>query len=159
MIRIATKEDSDAIADLCIASRKEHMSFTQPVHTEAEIRQWMREELIPNQNVLVLEEDAKIKAMMATSENETGSWINHLFVEAQNVGRGYGSRLLEKALSELKKPIRLYAFQQNYGARRFYEKNGFRAVQFSDGSTNEEKCPDVLYELKNNEPVIEQGAG
>jgi hypothetical protein len=25
--------------------------------------------------------------------------------------------------------------------------NGFVAVQFSDGSCNEEHCPDVLYEL------------
>ena len=152
MIRIATREDSEAIADLCIASRKKHMSFTQLVHTETEIHQWMREELIPDQNVLVLEEDAEIKAMMATSENETGSWINHLFVEAENVGRGYGTRLIGKALSELKRPIRLYVFQENHRARRFYERKGFQAVKFSDGSTNEEKCPDVLYELKSNEP-------
>lgn len=152
MIRTATKEDSDTIANLCIASRRKHMSFTQLVHTEAEIRRWMREELIPNQKVLILEEDAEIKAMMATSENETESWISHLFVEAQSVGRGYGTILLKRALSELKRPIRLYAFQENHGARRFYERNGFKAVRFSDGSTNEEKCPDVLYELKNNEP-------
>jgi len=90
--------------------------------------------------------------MMATSENETGSWINQLYVEAENVGKGYGSQLLERALSELKKPIRLYTFQENRGARRFYERNGFRAVQFSGGSENEEKCPDVLYELDDNEP-------
>lgn len=152
MIRIATREDSEAIAILCIASRKKHMSFTQLVHTAAEIHQWMREELIPDQDVLILEENAQIKAMMATSEDESGSWITHLFVEAQNVGRGYGTRLIGKALSDLKRPIRLYVFQENHRARRFYERNGFRAVQFSDGSTNEEKCPDALYELKNNEP-------
>lgn len=148
MIRTATQEDSDAIAALCVASRKKHMPFVPNVHSVAEIHRWMREELIPNQNVLVLEEHAVIKAMMATSENEAGSWISHLFVEAQNVGRGYGSALLEKAVAELKKPIRLYAFQDNTAARRFYERNGFQAIQFSDGSTNEEKCPDVLYELK-----------
>jgi hypothetical protein len=31
-------------------------------------------------------------------------------------------------------------------ARRFYERHVFKAVQFSDGQSNEEKCPDVLYE-------------
>lgn len=150
MIRIANENDSDAIVDLCLTSRKKHMSFAQPAHTEAEIRQWMREELIPNQMVSVLEENAEIKAMIATTEDETGSSISHLFVEAQNVGRGFGGTLLEKAISELKKPIRLYAFQENHRARRFYEKYGFRAIQFTDGSANEEKCPDVLYELKSD---------
>ncbi|MDQ8188526.1 GNAT family N-acetyltransferase [Pelagicoccus sp. SDUM812002] len=152
MIRVATKEDSDAIVDLCLASRKKHMSFTQPAHTEDEIRNWMREELIPNQKVEVLEEDSEIKAMIATKDEKSESWITHLFVEAQSVRKGYGRKLLEKALAELKKPIRLYAFQENHRARQFYERFGFRAILFSDGSTNEEKCPDVLYELKNDEP-------
>jgi hypothetical protein len=29
----------------------------------------------------------------------------------------------------------------------FYQRHGFRAASFSDGSVNEESCPDVLYEL------------
>jgi ribosomal protein S18 acetylase RimI-like enzyme len=41
----------------------------------------------------------------------------------------------------------LYTFQQNTGAPRFYERFGFKAVQFTDRSENEERCPDVLYEL------------
>lgn len=44
-------------------------------------------------------------------------------------------------------PIRLYTFQQNAGARRFYGRSGFASIQFTDGSANEERCPDVLYEL------------
>jgi hypothetical protein len=32
-------------------------------------------------------------------------------------------------------------------ALSFYERHGFRAIAFSDGSANEERCPDVLYEL------------
>jgi len=51
------------------------------------------------------------------------------------------------ALSSLRRPIRLYAFQQNAGARRFYERFGFLPIEWSDGSRNEEGCPDVLYEL------------
>ena len=43
--------------------------------------------------------------------------------------------------------MRLYAFQQNEAARRFYERHGFVAIAFGDGSTNEERCPDVLYGL------------
>ncbi len=44
-------------------------------------------------------------------------------------------------------PIRLYTFQANLGARRFYSRHGFVAIEFGDGRANEERCPDVLYEL------------
>jgi ribosomal protein S18 acetylase RimI-like enzyme len=42
--------------------------------------------------------------------------------------------------------VRLYTFQENTGARRFYERHGFKAVKLTDGHDNEENCPDVLYE-------------
>ncbi len=48
----------------------------------------------------------------------------------------------------LHKPIRLYTFQQNEGARRFYERHGYKTIEFTDGQGNEENCPDVLYELQ-----------
>jgi len=51
-------------------------------------------------------------------------------------------------LKELPPPIRLYTFQDNQRARNFYERRGFRAVTYSDGAGNEEKCPDMLYEWR-----------
>lgn len=53
---------------------------------------------------------------------------------------------LELARSELPPPIRLYTFQCNQPARIFFERRGFGAIAFGDGSGNEEKCPDILYE-------------
>lgn len=41
--------------------------------------------------------------------------------------------------------LNLWTFQRNRRARRFYELNGFAAVRETDGSSNEEKEPDVLY--------------
>ncbi len=68
-------------------------------------------------------------------------------VDPSLVGRGIGSGLLAHALKTLGRPICLYTFQENRGARRFYERHGFVAVEFTDGQGNEERCPDVLYEL------------
>ena len=62
-------------------------------------------------------------------------------------GRGIGSRLLGHAHGGLLRSIRLWTFQANAGARRFYERHGYRAIAFTDGRENEERCPDVLYEL------------
>ena len=42
--------------------------------------------------------------------------------------------------------VKLWTFQRNAGARRFYERNGFVAVEFGDGTGNEEREPDVRYE-------------
>ena len=33
-------------------------------------------------------------------------------------------------------------------ARHFYEARGFEAIAFGNGSHNEERCPDVLYEWR-----------
>ena len=37
-------------------------------------------------------------------------------------------------------------FQKNDGARRFYERHGFRLVELTDGGSNMEKEPDARYE-------------
>ncbi len=44
-------------------------------------------------------------------------------------------------------PLRLYTFQPHTRARKFYEHHGFVAIEFTDGRSNEEGVPDVLYEL------------
>ena len=41
--------------------------------------------------------------------------------------------------------FRLWTFQDNAGARRFYDRHGLRAVELTDGAGNEEKMPDVRY--------------
>jgi hypothetical protein len=41
--------------------------------------------------------------------------------------------------------LRLWTFQRNRDARRFYERQGFTLVKETDGSANEEKEPDAMY--------------
>ena len=75
-------------------------------------------------------------------------WIEQLYLHPEAVGLGYGRQLLEWAKGELGPPIRLYTFQFNKRSRRFYEREGFEVVAYRDGSQNEERCPDVLYEWR-----------
>ena len=86
-------------------------------------------------------------AVLAVSEDVDSAWIDQLYVLPGYENNGLGTRLLRFAHSSLKAPIRLYTFQQNTGARRFYERNGYRLLALSDGQGNEEKCPDALYEF------------
>jgi GNAT superfamily N-acetyltransferase len=78
--------------------------------------------------------------MMALSKDENIGWIDQLYLRPELVGRGIGSLLLEHARAELNPPIRLYTFQQNHAAMRFYERHGFRPLSFTDGRGNEEHC-------------------
>ena len=38
-----------------------------------------------------------------------------------------------------------WTFQQNEGARRFYERHGLHLIRLTNGDGNEEKTPDALY--------------
>jgi GNAT superfamily N-acetyltransferase len=146
--RTARIDDAESVAEVYLASRKTHLSYAPLVHSDDDIRQWIREILIPTGCVTVAIQGRKIVGMMATSiDDHARAWIDHLYLDPSRVGQGTGSVLLQRAMKELPRPIRLYTFQMNAGARRFYERHGFVPIVFGDGSENEEGCPDVLYEL------------
>ena len=146
-LRTATEEDASAVADVLIESRLAFLPFAPSAHPMHSVRKWVAERLIPSQRVHVAEQSGKVIAVLATSEDEAYSWIDQLYVLPGHVGLGVGSLLLQHAHANLRRPIRLYTFQANSGARRFYERFGYRALDFTDGLSNEERCPDVLYEL------------
>jgi GNAT superfamily N-acetyltransferase len=72
--------------------------------------------------------------------------LTHLYVDPERQGRGIGSALLDHAKSLRPDRLELWVFQKNDGARRFYERHGFRLVRLTDGADNMEKEPDALYE-------------
>lgn len=143
--RIATQSDANILANLYLASRKEYISFAPLVHSDAAIQQWMHDILIPSTQVWIVEKNGVIIGMMAIAEEQKINWIEQLYVLPKATGQGAGSLLIAKAKS-LNLPIRLRTFQENLGAMRFYERHGFKIIEFADGSGNEEHCPDMLYE-------------
>ncbi len=58
-----------------------------------------------------------------------------MYVQPGWTGVGVGKQLLDHAHQRLPRPIRLYTFQANVGARRFYERHGYQAIEFTDGQT------------------------
>ena len=146
-IRSATAEDAESVAEVYLASRKAFLSFAPLKHSDQAVRRWVADRLIPLGGVIVAyDADESVVGMMALSRTEATGWIDHLYLLPTAVRQGLGTRLLEHAKATLGPPIRLYSFQANEGARRFYERHGFQSVAFGDGSENEEGCPDVLYE-------------
>lgn len=147
-LRKATQLDSTAIADVYLVSRKELLAYAPLAHTDASIRAWIHDTLIPTFRVTVAEDNGLIVGMMALSSDQNSGWIDQLYLLPTVVGRGIGSLFVELAKTTLGSPVRLYTFQENIRAKRFYERHGFQVIALSDGSTNEEHCPDILYEWR-----------
>ena len=68
-----------------------------------------------------------------------------LYVARLHRGRGLGKQLLDRAKADRPGGLQLWTFQANAPARRFYEREGFRLAEETDGRDNEEGLPDMRY--------------
>jgi GNAT superfamily N-acetyltransferase len=142
VIRRALPSEARAVADLYIASRRGASAFIPTVHTDDETRAWVSGYLVPRLEVWVAESNGKLLGMMALEDD----LVDQLYIAPEAQRRGVGDRLLAHAKKLRPARLRLYTFQRNAPARRFYEARGFVAIEFNDGSHNEEHAPDVLYQ-------------
>ncbi len=130
-LRPATAGDASAVAEVLLSSRRAFQPYAC-LRTDEDIHGWVRSVLIPTGG--------------ATAREAGVSWITQLFISPAHVDQSIGTLLLSHARATLPVPVRLWCFQRNVRARRFYERHGFQAIHFTDGRANEERLPDVLYE-------------
>jgi ribosomal protein S18 acetylase RimI-like enzyme len=149
-IRPGSVADAAGIAEVFIAARAA-MTYLPDLHTDEQTRTWISHLMVPEHEVWIAAAHDKVVGFAALSKQ----WLEHLYVAPLEQGRGIGSSLLNMAKQQRPEGLRLYVFQPNVGARRFYERHGFAAVQFGDGSRNEEGVPDALYSW----PVAIRGEG
>jgi len=123
VIRQATSSDARSVADVLLASRKTFLAFAPLAHSDAEVRQWIADTLIPSGGVTVATIAGEPIGMLALSREEHFHWIDQLYLHPSAVGRGIGTQLLEHAKQTLGPVIRLYTFQANTASRRFYERH------------------------------------
>lgn len=79
-------------------------------------------------------------------------WVDQLYVLPGHQRLGIGNALLQLAKAACPR-LQLWTFQGNWAARSFYESNGFVAKRETDGSGNEEREPDILYEWWRNAAI------
>jgi GNAT superfamily N-acetyltransferase len=143
VIRRATAADATVAAGIYIAARNAANAtgaIPPMAHSEDDTRRYWREELVPKVEVWLAEDAGEVIAVMALD----GEWLDQLYVAPGRTGAGIGTALLDLAKERQPTTLRLWAFQSNAGARRFYERHGFVEVDRTDGD-NEEHAPDVLY--------------
>lgn len=142
-IRAATAGDATQIADVWLASWRATFDF-EPAHPDDDVRRWVRQELLVETENWVATDPSqshRVIALLGLSE----TMVEQLYVRPEWIGRCVGRQLLALAKRQRPDGLELCCFAVNDRARRFYERNGFAAVAFGDGSGNEERQPDVLY--------------
>jgi GNAT superfamily N-acetyltransferase len=140
-LRRATDDDAAAVADVFLAAFHATYPAFPTIHTDDETRAWIAGDVVPTTECWVAVDDHGVIGMMAL----TPGWIEHLYIAPERAGEGIGRRLVELAKARSAGHLELWTFQVNDRARRFYERNGFAAVELTDGSGNEERQPDVRY--------------
>jgi GNAT superfamily N-acetyltransferase len=144
-IRKAVTAEAGLLAALWLRSRRASIPSIPPtVRSDEEIHQWFEEVVLPTCDVWVADSSRVVGALMVLDQE----WIDQLYVDPIATGRGIGGALVEHAKRLRPTGLKLWTFQSNLDARRFYEAHGFLAAATTTGN-NEEQAPDVCYEWRS----------
>jgi GNAT superfamily N-acetyltransferase len=139
VFRAGRLEDADALAAVFVAARVE-LTYLPPPDLST-MRRVFRERVLPSNEVLVAERDGLVVGFASL----LGTLLDHLYVHPGEQGRGLGTALLAWAKEQRPDGLELWVFQANEGARRLYERSGFRLAELTDGAGNMERVPDARY--------------
>jgi GNAT superfamily N-acetyltransferase len=140
--RRATAADAHDVATVYIASRRGAADYLPTVGTDDEIRAFVVHQMVPDRETWIAEDNGRMVAVLTLHDDE----VDQFYVAPTEQRRGIGDAMLTHAKRLRPTGLRLWAFQRNAPARRFYEARGFVAIKFTDGSTNMEREADVLYQ-------------
>ncbi|HET8893693.1 MAG TPA: GNAT family N-acetyltransferase [Gaiellaceae bacterium] len=141
MIRRAGPQDVDGIAAVFTRSFAT-LDFLPTLHTPEQHHAFLGGRVLAEQEVWVAERDGRILGFIALDGD-----LGTLFcVDPDEHGCGIGSALFAEVQRERPNGFRFWVFQQNARARRFYEARGCTVLELTDGSGNEERTPDALYQ-------------
>lgn len=146
-LRAGVVADAAAIASVFTRSRQ-LLSFLPNLYSADEDFAFWRDHVLPKEQVTVALLDDRIVGVLAADD----LFVDHLYVDPSCVGQGVGTVLLMDIQAQ-RDQLQLWCFEQNTGARRFYEQHGFVGVETTDGSGNEEKCRDIRYLWQRHHPA------
>jgi ribosomal protein S18 acetylase RimI-like enzyme len=116
------------------------MPYLPPQKRDHEqVARWVEEVLLKECRMWVAVRGGEILGYAALA----GDLLEHLYLRPDIRRRGIGTLLLDEVRRHSPVGLSLHVFQQNTGARAFYERHGFTVIDTSDGDRNMEKLPDM----------------
>jgi ribosomal protein S18 acetylase RimI-like enzyme len=146
MLRRARPEDAADLAVILRTALRVTMPALPALHSPEKDHHFLRDVVLPNEEVWVAEVDGSPVGFVSLGSRDGDTYLQHIYVAPAYQGRGLGTELIERAKERRPFGFRLWVFQRNDCARHFYEKHGLRVVELTDGSGNDEREPDALYE-------------
>ena len=123
-----------------MSARADMVYLPTDLHTAEETHAWMRDVVFRSERVWVAEQVDRIVGY-ASAHDE---FLNNLYVLPEHQGRGIGTALLAEVKEHSRDGVKLWTFEPNRAAIRFYERHGFVTVRRTVGHTNEENVADRL---------------
>ncbi|MCD9874013.1 GNAT family N-acetyltransferase [Streptomyces guryensis] len=141
--RAASAPDAAAAADVWLASFAAALPTVVSPRSADEVHGYFRDVVVPLRETWVADAGADdgIIGVMVLHDDE----LSQLYLAPDWRGRGIGDRFVALAKERSPRGLSLWTFQVNKPAHRFYERHGFVAFEYTDGSGNEEQEPDVQY--------------
>lgn len=133
MIVPVTEETVETAARIhAVSWRDAHKSFCSPEfvaeHTPERQKAYLLEKMKRGSRVFLLTQKEPVGIVSVT-----GSLIEDLYVLPEQQGQGYGTRLLRFAMAQCAERPTLWILDNNAGARRLYEREGFAATGKRNG--------------------------
>jgi chorismate mutase/GNAT superfamily N-acetyltransferase len=148
VLRPATADDAEQLTELYIATRRAAEPAMPPqVHTAESVLAHTTGQIVEKE-VWVAESDDILG--FATLDR---AFLDALYVGPDHQGFGVGTSLLELVKARLPDGFALWVFAGNARARGFYRRHGLVELEHTDGSANEERCPDVRMAWPGADPI------
>lgn len=146
VLRRAALPDARAAADVWLCSFAAALPTVVSPRSPDEVRDYFRDVVVPLRETWVADAGGGhgIVGIMVLADDE----LSQLYLAPDWRGRGLGDRFVRLAKERRRQGLSLWTFQVNEPAHRFYERHGFVAAAYTDGSGNEEREPDVRYEWR-----------
>ncbi|NEC49521.1 GNAT family N-acetyltransferase [Actinospica acidiphila] len=123
-----------------MTSRSATMPYLPPQKRDHEqVTRWVRDVVLKRCRTWVAVRRAEILGYAALD----GDMLDHLYLRPDVRRQGIGTLLLDEVRRHSPEGVVLHVFQQNIGARAFYERHGFTVLEISDGRRNMENLPDM----------------
>jgi GNAT superfamily N-acetyltransferase len=143
-LRRAGPGDARAIADVWLTSFTAALPTVHRAHPDDHVRQWVAAVVVPELETWVAVAGDAIVGFLSLGDADGAGWIEQLYLAPDMRGRGIGDALVGLAKDRRPGGLRLWTFQVNRPAVRFYLRHGFVEVERTEGAANEEREPDIL---------------